>query len=98
MVITLARELTYSWDKHPEVKVTYRVPTAEDVEKLLREKPGDCEVFSSFATKVDGLTDDAGKAYGIEDIVKLPGLWMLVTGVAKAVMEAATIGVDGKNA
>ncbi len=98
MIVSIEREKTWVMEGHDEVRITYRVPTAEDFEKLISQKPGDCDVFKTFATKVDGITDEAGTPYKPEDIAQLPGSWPVVTGVAKAVMEAATLGIEGKNA
>lgn len=97
MTISIERTRTYHDERYPEVGVEYKVPTAEDFERLLSDKPGDCEVFKTFALKVTGLTDESGQTYKAEDIPQLPGTWLLVSGVAKAVLESATLGLDGKN-
>lgn len=97
MIVSIEREKVFTLEGHDEVRITYKVPTAEDFEKLISTKPGDCDVFNTFALKVEGITDEAGTPYRVEDIAQLPGSWPIVTGLAKAVMEAATLGIEGKN-
>ncbi len=97
MIISIEREKTYVPDGFPEVTISYKVPTAEDFEKIIREKPGDCDVFKAFVKKVGGVTDEQGNGYKPEDIVQLPGTWPMVTGAAKEIIESATLGADGKN-
>ncbi len=97
MIISIEREKTYVPDGCPDVRISYKVPTAEDFEKIIREKPGDCDVFRTFVKKVEGVTDEQGNGYKPEDIVQLPGTWPMVTGVAKAIVESATLGAEGKN-
>lgn len=98
MIISIERVKSYSPENAPEVVVTYKVPTAEDFEQIIREKPGDCEVFNEFVISLEGLTDSDGKVIDPKEVTKTPGTWSLVTGVAKAIIEAATLGPDAKNA
>jgi|GEM_PF-3309946 hypothetical protein len=97
MTVSIARTKIFALDGHPEVLITYRVPTAQDFEKIVTNKPGDCELFKEFVTTVEGVTDETGTPCKAADIVLLPGSWPIVTGVAKAVIESATLGLDGKN-
>ena len=97
MIISIERQKNWTMEGHPEVKVAYKVPTAEDFEKIVTDKPSDCDLFKKFVTGISGVTDEQGTAYKPEDIVQLPGTWAIVTGVARGIVESATLGAEGKN-
>ena len=104
MVLTIAKEITFTPDAMGNKKakdkftVTYRIPTALDIEKLIGNKVKDSDVFAEFVIKTDGIVDEHGALVKPTDIPKMNGTYPLVTEVAAAVLRAGMLSVEEKNA
>lgn len=77
--------------------VTYRVPTAEDVEKyVMTEKAPDSKMFSVFVTETT-FTDEKGEPIKPADFPKISGVYPLISEIANAIVNDGMLGVGIKN-
>ena len=76
--------------------ITYRVPTAEEIEKHLAEKTSNAKMFVLY-TESSTFTDDKGNEIKPADIPKMSGTYALVNEVATAIVKSGMLGTDVKN-
>ena len=80
------------------VDVTFRVPTAEDVENVFRNKEvKDTDVFKTFVIEVvsEGIEGWEG-GLKPEDVTAMPGTYSIVNKVALAVTKTAFLSEEEK--
>ncbi len=99
MVITIAREITYTpkvWKNDKATTpftVTFKVPTAEDMERVMQEKPSDTKLFQEFVVKTEHLEIDAtGTSHTAATLVSAPGTYALISEVAGEIMRYGVLG------
>lgn len=105
MVITIVREITYTpkvWKNNKAANpftVTFKVPTAEDMERVMQEKPSDTKLFQEFVVRTERLeADAAGTPHTASSLVSAPGTFALISEVAGEIMRYGLLGEDEKKA
>ena len=93
MMVTLERERTVSIPFHDvNVKVTYRVPTAEEAQTKIRgvKELTDTGIFKEFVSKVES-SEIAGWENGVnaDNVLHSPGTFNFVSKVAMEIVNAA---------
>ena len=101
MIISIARTKTLTPEGYPsEVKVTFRVPTSEDMQSYLAEAQNEKSnlwLWKRCVTSLEGVSSDDGHTITKDEVPTTPGLWLLVATVAGEILKSAMLRPEVKN-
>lgn len=97
-MIVLCREKTVDVQLgEGTVRITYRIPSAVELEEVFVNKLKDSELFKKFVIRIDSddISDIEGKS--AKDFLDLPGAFKAMNAVCRDLIAMSTIGETEKN-